>query len=122
MADREFKQLVGTVGRDPKLRDTKIGQVLKFSLAVKLGYGEEDTTWYEVAVFNEGLKSRATSEIHRGLRGVVVEGFASEGSYQGKTTHNIIADRLGLAEHFAATRKGQSAPAPVTADAEYANV
>lgn len=107
-----YRSLAGTVGSDPTLRDTKLGpdSILRFRVAERTGYGDEDTRWWTVAVFNSGLIHHARAEVWKGLK-VALEGRVEVQQYNGQDQYNIIADKLGIIEYFAATKKNQSAPA-----------
>jgi single-stranded DNA-binding protein len=116
-------QKIGTVViGDPQTFTTRVGDVLKFKLSVRTGYAGDGEKYdpsdiYDVAIFNDGLRARAASEIYKGATGVVVEGFVTEREKDGRTYRDLVANRLGLVEFFAGTRKGQTVAAPVADDA-----
>jgi single-stranded DNA-binding protein len=124
---KSYSYLIGNVVFDPETRPTRAGDSLRIRLAVEKGWTKEDgdlgADFYDVTIFNDGLRARAKSEIYKGARGVAVTGWLEKGEYNGKPQWSLIADRVGLTEFFAASKKGASvpAPAPVESD-EFANV
>ena len=108
-----YSSITGRVGRDPENKPTKIGDVLKFSVAQKTGYGENDTRWINIAVFNAGLQARR-AEIHKGAL-VATEGWLEEKQLDNATkVYDLVADRLGVVEWFAITKKNQTAQPQAT--------
>lgn len=107
-----LKSLAGRVGKDPVRRDTRKGTVVGFSVAVPTGYDDADAPmWFDVSVFNEGLQASVLAEIQKGQQ-VAIEGFYSTREYEGKLYHQIMANRVGLIEYLARSkRQAPSAPA-----------
>ncbi len=93
-----LQQIAGNVGRDPEVRNTGKGDVVKFSVAVSRGYGDDaPTEWYDAAVFNDQLRPVVLREIHKGTR-VVLEGTVKERQVDGKTYRDFVANRVGVVE------------------------
>lgn len=112
--------LVGTVGRDPVLKETSAGNLVKFSLAVSDGFGEDKTTeWYEIAAWNEGLIEQILTgdngkpSIYKGAA-VAVQGTLKR--REGYST-DVNAVRVGLVTWFQRSKLGQPRPVPVAAPA-----
>ena len=119
MPEREKNPLVhifGVVGKDPVVRQTSKSDVIGFSLAYSTGYDKEDETiWYDVSTFNEGLIESIKAEVYKGAK-VAVEGFLSYREYNGKSYPQIMAVQVGLIEFLNRTkREGTFTPAGVAA-------
>jgi len=84
----------GNIGKPPELRSTQSGeQVLAFSVAVKQGWGDkESTNWYRCNVWG---KRAATLErfLRKGMK-VVIQGELTIGSYEGKAQYDIRANEV----------------------------
>jgi single stranded DNA-binding protein len=97
--DDEPKRVVavaGVVGTRPEYNDEY--NVLNFRLAVTKSYDEDaEATWFDVAVWNEGLIESVEAEIDKGMK-VAVEGTYSEREYDGKIYKKINAAKVGLIE------------------------
>jgi single-stranded DNA-binding protein len=104
-----LNQVVGNVGRDPEEFDTKVGPVVRFSVARNMGYGDDapPPRWISVAVFNDDIRPQVLEKIRKGSR-VALEGTITESEYDGKTQYNMVAVRVGLIEWF--LRSQSSAP------------
>ncbi len=96
--------VVGNVGSDPQIGDTKVGPVTKFSLATTTSYGERgvkdsgETEWIDVTVFHEGLQRTVQAEIYKGAK-VAVEGIKKDWTGRdGKNHPSISASRVGLVQ------------------------
>ena len=112
-----LKSLAGRVGKDPVQRDTRKGTVVGFSIAVPTGYDDADAPiWFDVSVFNEGLQASVLAEIQKGQQ-VAIEGFYSTREYNGKTYHQLTANRVGLIEYLARSKRQAPASAPAAATA-----
>lgn len=99
--DTPLTGIVGVVGRDPETKMTSKGEIVKFSVAVSDGFGDgATTTWFNVAVFNEGLQetilrgdnNRPT--VQKGSH-VAVQGTVSQ---KGDYGPDMLAVRVGLIE------------------------
>ena len=96
-------QLNGNVGQDPKTFETSKGEVVKFSLAVTMKYGQGEeglTRWVNVSVFNDDLRPQVLAEISKGTK-VAVEGkLRTDREYKGEKQYDLIASRVGLVKWF----------------------
>ena len=105
-----FLQIIGRVGREPETNQTAKGPVVNFSVAVSDGWGEnEKTTWYRVAVFNEGLQAALKGEVYKGGL-VAVEGNHRQNTYNDKVTEEILANRIYLVQALARSKRADAAP------------
>ena len=83
--------LIGTLGRDPEVRQfPNGGQVCNLSVATserwkdkKTGEKREKTEWHKVSLFNEGLVRVAQNYLKKGSK-VYIEGQLETRKYQGK--------------------------------------
>lgn len=93
--------ITGNVGQDPKVLETKVGEVTKFSVAVTMKYGENPITrWVQVAVFNADLQEQVRLEIEKGTK-VAVEGrLSADREYKGEKQYDMVATRIGLVSWF----------------------
>jgi single-strand DNA-binding protein len=80
--------LIGNVGQDPKVFDTKQGnKIVRFSIATnerwtdKNGDRQEKTEWHNICVFNSHLAMIAEEYIKKGSR-VFVQGRKETGEYE----------------------------------------
>lgn len=107
MADKgSLVHIFGTVGKDPIVRGTRVGDVIGFSLAYSTGMDKEDPTiWYDVSTFNEGLIASVKAEVYKGAK-VAVEGFLTYREHDGKQYPQIMAFNVGLIEMLARTKRG----------------
>lgn len=93
-----LQQIVGVVGRDPEVKNTGKGDIVKFSLAVTRQYDREvegATQWVDVAVFNTELQPRVLEQVYKGAK-VAVEGNLKDREVNGKTYTDMVAMRVGL--------------------------
>lgn len=96
----------GNLGKDPELRSTSGDQVLAFSVAVKQGYGDkESTNWFRCNVWG---KRGTTLEryLRKGMK-VVVQGELSIGSYEGKPQFDV---RVNEVEFMSKGEDGERKP------------
>lgn len=110
MSDKKFVTLIGRAGGDPQLRETRAGDVLGFSVAVPTGYTDADPArWFQVSVWNEGLKKWAKEEIYKGAV-IGVEGYATVYEKDGKSYPQVTASNLYLTEKGPRTKDDRSRP------------
>jgi single-strand DNA-binding protein len=83
-------QLLGYLGKDPEVRDTKSGKrVATFSMATTetwkdaSGERQDKTEWHRVVVFNDGLVGVVEKYLRKGSR-VILEGSLQTRSYTAK--------------------------------------
>ena len=106
-----LQQITGNVGKDPETQESKVGDIVKFSVAVTLRYGEDPITrWVQVALFDERRQDDRDGELsplqRRVLKGVekgskvAVEGTITSKEKDGKTYYDMIAKRVGIVEWF----------------------
>jgi single-strand DNA-binding protein len=108
MAEQQYDpltQIIGRVGQAPERRTTGNGkELVKFSVAVQDGYGQDaNTTWHNVAVWNEKLQELVMDEVQKGQT-VCVEGPAKVRKADGKEYHDISAFRVGAVAWIVAGR------------------
>lgn len=100
-------QLIGHLGQDPEIRQTKAGtQVATLSIATgerwtdkATGEKRERTEWHRVVIFNEGLAEIADRYLKKGAR-VYVEGALATRKWQDQSgadryTTEIVLQRFG---------------------------
>lgn len=100
--------IVGRLGRDAELRDTrKGGQMLRFNVACDEGWGENrTTTWVGCVVF--GKRAETLQQILKKGTFVVVRGqLSTREADNGKTYVDMKADEVELGPR---TTPAQSAP------------
>lgn len=101
MADYTLSTIAGNVGKEPEERDTTKGKVLSFSVAqaVKFSKDAPPPDWYNVAVWDDGMRDLVKKTIHKGDR-VVVIGPVKERQYEGKTYKDISGYRVGKVDYL----------------------
>lgn len=115
--DQRIVSLVGRVGGSPKVRQTSAGDVMELSMAVTTKYGdresgtEEETQWFDVSIWNEGLQQTAKREATKGTT-IAVIGALSKREHEGRTYLKVRADRLGLVEWMARSKSAAGASRP----------
>ncbi len=121
MNPNPLRGIVGTVGRDPIVKTTTKGDIVKFSVAESDGFGEDKTTtWYEVAVWNEGLQEQILTgdngrpTIYKGAA-VAVQGSVTVRDE--RYSPDVNAVRVGLVTWLQRSKLGEARPAPVAAPA-----
>lgn len=103
-----LQQAIGNVGADPEEFPTKVGPVVRFSLARPTGYGEDapPPRWLDIAVFNDEIREQVMAKVRKGSR-ICVEGTITEDSYNGKPQYKMVASRVGEVEWFLRTQKSK---------------
>lgn len=113
----QWTHINGRLTQDPKDFTTSKGDLTKFGLAVTSGWGkDEDTVFYDVAVWNDGLRQFAKAQLYKGAP-VAVDGPGSVNSYEGKDRLQIKAENIGLIHYGTRTKKGETVKAAPAADA-----
>lgn len=122
-----LQQITGNLGKDPESIETKVGEVVKFSVAVTLRYGDDPITrWVQVALFDERrqddrdgelspLQRRVLKGIEKGSK-VAVEGTITSKEVDGKTYYDMIATRIGIVEWFKRDSNGSSSKSKKSRD------
>ena len=109
---KRVAHFTGNLGNDPKIVDTKAGEVVKFSLAVPVTDGSKedpgDTLWVDLSIFDEKMQARAVGpvtnqetmardrslgELHKGDK-IAVVGVLESRDYEGKTFYQMIPRRI----------------------------
>lgn len=107
-----IEYVAGVAGSDAEVKETRIGELVSFRLAVTRSYGEKgsygETEWFDVMVKNEGLGQSVLREVYKGAR-VMAQGIIKVGEYNGKPQYAIWADRVALLDFL--TRDQAAAPA-----------
>lgn len=112
--EKKFITLVGRVGNDPTTRETRVGDVMSFSLFVRTGYSDEHRDrMFSISIWNEGLQEWAKSEVYKGAT-VALEGFMEIQERDGKTYYQVSVVDLYLTEKGKRTKR-QDKPAPAPA-------
>ncbi len=118
MNQKPLRGIVGSVGRDPIVKSTSKGDVVKFSVADSDGFGEDKTTtWYEIGVWNEGLQEQIlTGDNGRPLiyKGAAVAIHGSVTPRDGYSP-DVNAVRVGLVTWLQRSKRDEARPAPVAA-------
>lgn len=97
--------IVGNVGKAPEIKQTSKGPLTKFSVAVSDGFGDDaTTTWFSVAVFNEGLQEWVQNNIYKGAQ-VAVQGNVTQKDGYGP---DMLAVRVGLVSWGQRSKPGQA--------------
>jgi len=93
--------VIGYVGKDgPTSRTTSKGEVVSFSMGVKVGDG---TRWYEVTVWPKGPQAEVLREVRPGSH-VAVTGVPKVREYNGRTYHQLWSFGIGFYEPIRAPR------------------
>lgn len=121
--NKRFITLLGRVGNDPVIRETRVGNVLGFSLFVRTGYSDEfKDRLFSISVWNEGLQEWAKSEVYKGST-VAIEGYMEVQEREGKTYYQVSAVDLYLTEKGKRSKRqdkpAAQAPAPKPAEEEF---
>lgn len=85
MEFRNHVQLVGRLGSDPMVRETKNGKVARFSIATNEQYSENgqvknNTQWHNIVAWNR-LAEKVERYFHKGDE-ILVEGKLTSHSYE----------------------------------------
>ncbi len=121
-----IQHAIGNVGGDPKEGDTRVGPVVRLSLAVTKSYpdmGKEngETRWLSVSVFKDSVREQVMEKISKGMV-ICVEGVIEKGEpYKGVPQFNMKASRIGLVEWFIPSKAARDAQAKRFADARSSN-
>lgn len=96
MAEKKtLVQVVGRVGKDPVVKQAGENTIVEFSVAVSNSYDDGDTTWYQIAVFNDALRGPVKDNVFKGAT-VAVEGSIKSRESGGKVYHNVTAYKVGV--------------------------
>ena len=116
MSEKKFVILIGKVGVDPTVKDTRSGPVVSFPLYVSTGFtpDDKDRKW-DVSIWNEGLRDTAKSEYYKGSY-VGVIGLGSAAVVDGRTYYQVTATFTFLCAPGVRTKDNRSAaPKPAAA-------
>lgn len=100
--------IIGNVGRDPELRETKDGkEVAFFSIATTeswrdkaTGEKRERTEWHRVVVFHEGLVKLVSSYVHKGSR-LYIQGNIQSRKWKDTSGYERTITEIILQNQFA---------------------
>jgi single-stranded DNA-binding protein len=109
--DTYLERITGNAGKDAEVRETKVGDIVSFSVAVTMKYGKQEdqvTRWVQVAVFDERQEDdqddelspwqkRILDAVGKGSK-VAVEGIIKSRKVDGKTYYDMTAKRVGIVE------------------------
>lgn len=116
MNPKPLRGIVGSVGRDPVIKSTSKGDIVNFSIAESDGFGEDKTTtWYEIAVWNDGLREQImTGDNGRPLiyKGAAVAIQGSVTVRDERYSPDVSAVRVGLVTWLQKSKRDET-PAPV---------
>lgn len=96
---KKLTQILGRVGKDPIIKETPKGELVEFSVAVSNSYDAGDTTWYQIAVFNDALRGPVKESVFKGAT-VAIEGNLSTREVQGKVYYNVTAFKVGIVDYI----------------------
>lgn len=119
--DQLLTHITGNLGKDPETADTKVGTIVRMSVAVTMKYGKDDgiTRWVQVALFDERrkddqddelspLQRQAMKKLEKGSK-VAVEGVMKVRKVDGKTYYDLSAKRIGVVDWFLRENGGNQA-------------
>lgn len=106
-SEQTLVDILGNVGGDAEVRETKIGDKVSFSVAVPQSFGDDGVTrWVQVAVFDERRKDDRDDELSTWQKRVLkaakkgtkigVKGVLSKRNVDGKTFYDMIAKQVFL--------------------------
>lgn len=112
--------VAGTVASDPERKESRIGELFNFRLAVTAtlpGEGEKygETHWYDVVTKNPGLGASILRDIYKGAK-IMVQGRAETQEYNGGLQYSIWADRIALVEYLRREQIAQTAAPAASTD------
>ena len=87
---------VGRLGKDSECKATQNGQMLKFSVAENVGWGERKTTnWWNCTLFGKQAEGSLMDYLTKGAS-VFIVGEVSFSEYEGKTYNNVTIKHIEL--------------------------
>lgn len=87
---------VGKLGKDSERKATQNGQMLKFSVAENVGWGERKTTnWWNCSLFGKQAEGQLMDYLTKGAS-VFIVGEVSFSEYEGKTYNNVTIKHIEL--------------------------
>ena len=87
---------VGKLGKDSERKATQNGQMLKFSVAENVGWGERKTTkWWNCTLFGKQAEGSLMDYLTKGAS-VFIVGEVSFSEYEGKTYNNVTIKHIEL--------------------------
>lgn len=87
---------VGKLGKDSERKATQSGQMLKFSVAENVGWGERKTVnWWNCSLFGKQAEGTLMDYLTKGTQ-VFIVGEVSFSEYEGKTYNNVTIKHIEL--------------------------
>lgn len=87
---------VGKLGKDSERKATQNGQMLKFSVAENVGWGERKTTnWWNCSLFGKQAEGQLMDYLTKGTQ-VFIVGEVSFSEHEGKTYNNVTIKHIEL--------------------------
>ena len=87
---------VGKLGKDSERKATQNGQMLKFSVAENVGWGDRKTTnWWNCTLFGKQAEGSLMDYLTKGAS-VFIVGEVSFPEYEGKTYNNVTIKHIEL--------------------------
>lgn len=101
---------VGKLGKDSERKPTQTGQMLKFSVAENVGWGERKTTnWWNCNLFGKQAEGNLMDYLTKGAQ-VFIVGEVSFSEYEGKTYNNVRITHIELVGSRPAQQQDVKAP------------
>ena len=87
---------VGKLRKDSERKATQNGQMLKFSVAENVGWGERKTVnWWNCSLFGKQAEGTLMDYLTKGTQ-VFIVGEVSFSEYEGKTYNNVTIKHIEL--------------------------
>lgn len=87
---------VGKLGKDSERKATQNGQMLKFSVAENVGWGDRKTVnWWNCSLFGKQAEGTLMDYLTKGAS-VFIVGEVSFSEYEGKTYNNVTIKHIEL--------------------------
>lgn len=87
---------VGKLGKDSERKATQNGQMLKFSVAENVGWGDRKTVnWWNCSLFGKQAEGTLMDYLTKGTS-VFIVGEVSFSEYEGKTYNNVTIKHIEL--------------------------
>ena len=101
---------VGKLGKDSERKATQNGQMLKFSVAENVGWGERKTTnWWNCTLFGKQAEGSLMDYLTKGAS-VFIVGEVSFSEYEGKTYNNVTIKHIELVGSRGDSQQQNTAP------------
>ena len=103
---------VGKLGKDSERKATQNGQMLKFSVAENVGWGDRKTVnWWNCSLFGKQAEGSLMDYLTKGAS-VFIVGEVSFSEYEGKTYNNVTIKHIELVGSRDAQQQNTAPKAP----------